>query len=74
MSDTLRKAALIESCVGAVRWVRIRVRHAAWSWRGPWQLHWTPRIAAAAVFIALAFAWTFLRIVLILVFPQSPSR
>ncbi|MGG1943989.1 hypothetical protein AB1286_04180 [Trinickia sp. NRRL B-1857] len=72
MSDTLRKAALIEAWGATLHWMR-RCMQSVRSPR-PWRMQWTPRVAALAVVGALFFAWAFLRIVLIVVFPYSPPR
>lgn len=72
MSDTLRKAALIEAWGATL----MRVRRCMRSVSSPrqWRMLWTPGVAVLAVVGALFFAWAFLRIVLILIFPHSPSR
>jgi hypothetical protein len=72
MSDTLRKTALIEAWGAALHRMRKCIR-SAWS-PVQWRVQWTPGVAMLAVVGALFFAWAFLHIVLILVFPHSPSR
>jgi hypothetical protein len=76
MSDMLRKAALIEAWGATLS----RIRRCMRSVSAPrqshvqWRMQWTPGVAVLAVVGALLFAWAFLRIVLILIFPHSPSR
>jgi hypothetical protein len=69
MSDTPRKGALRDAW-GALpaRW-----RTEARRWPRYRPLRWTPTIALIAVGGALLFAWGFLRIVLMLVFPRAAT-
>jgi hypothetical protein len=69
MSDTLRKGASREAWAASLR--QLRGQDQPWPrWRAP---RWTPRIAIVAVVGALFFAWGFLRIVLMLIFPRVVS-
>lgn len=80
MSHALRKPVLPETWAASLRRVRMRYGGSAWpaaairevARRCP-RVRWTAGTALAAVVAACFFAWAFLRIVLILVFPRVPS-
>lgn len=67
MPDTLHK---IDTRAALLAWWRERRGHRL---RWPPLPQWTPRSAIAALACALVFAWAFLKIVLMLIFPRAGS-
>lgn len=70
MFGTLRKSGSRETWLASLRRIRERGERAP----RHWVPRWTPSVALAALAGALFFAWAFLHILLILIFPHASPR